>query len=140
VNKRNAEYVRKSTERQIYKSSEKKEKKTRRKQENSLLQGRINSWSYQKPNMGDIEGAQAAQEAQISKAQVSEDYDDSDATKSSSIAVGQEHLFHVTPPHDSYEGYHRYDPHATWTEKEERRVVWKTDLMFLTWICVMVSR
>ena len=41
-------------------------------------------------------------------------------------------------PHETYEGRHRYDPGATWTEQEERKVVWKTDIYLLTWICVMV--
>ncbi|QSZ33005.1 hypothetical protein DSL72_002590 [Monilinia vaccinii-corymbosi] len=35
------------------------------------------------------------------------------------------------PPHESYEGIHRYDPAATWTEREERKVVRKTDLYLL---------
>ncbi|KAL4899365.1 hypothetical protein BDW74DRAFT_115835 [Aspergillus multicolor] len=52
-------------------------------------------------------------------------------------AVGQENLAGVTPPHASYEGHHRFDPTATWTEEEEKRVVWKTDLMLMTWLCLM---
>ncbi|KAL6233621.1 hypothetical protein BDW75DRAFT_251909 [Aspergillus navahoensis] len=52
-------------------------------------------------------------------------------------AVGQENLFGVTPPHESYEGHHRFDPSATWTEGEEKRVVLKTDLMLMTWLCLM---
>ncbi|PYH91607.1 MFS general substrate transporter [Aspergillus ellipticus CBS 707.79] len=54
-----------------------------------------------------------------------------------SIEVGQEHLAGVTAPHESYEGYHRFDPTATWTPKEESRVVMKTDLMLMTFICLM---
>ncbi|RDW72751.1 uncharacterized protein DSM5745_07923 [Aspergillus mulundensis] len=54
-----------------------------------------------------------------------------------SPAVGQENLAAVTPPHESYEGHHRFDPTATWTEDEERRVIWKTDLMLMTWLCLM---
>lgn len=53
--------------------------------------------------------------------------------------VGPEHLADVIPPHESYEGAHRYDPGATWTPKEESALVRKTDLYLLTWICVMVS-
>ena len=40
-------------------------------------------------------------------------------------------------PHDSYEGAHRWDPEATWTAEEEARVVRKTDLRLLTWLCLM---
>ncbi|EEA22377.1 hypothetical protein TMatcc_008181 [Talaromyces marneffei ATCC 18224] len=48
-----------------------------------------------------------------------------------------EDLSEVIAPHPSYEGLHRFDPRATWTAKEERVVVWKTDLFFMSWICVM---
>jgi hypothetical protein len=51
--------------------------------------------------------------------------------------VGREHLSDTVAPHESYEGRHRYDPTATWTEEEERRVVWKTDIYLLSWLCVM---
>ena len=54
--------------------------------------------------------------------------------------VGRENLSDSLAPHESYEGRHRYDPGATWTEQEERRVVWKTDLYLLSWICVMVIK
>lgn len=53
------------------------------------------------------------------------------------VEVGRENLSDAVLPHELYEGLHRYDPGATWTEQEERRVVWKTDLYFLSWICVM---
>jgi len=52
-------------------------------------------------------------------------------------AIGQEHLAGVVPPHESYEGHHRFDPTASWTPEEERRVVWKTDLMLMSWLCLM---
>lgn len=55
-----------------------------------------------------------------------------------SVAVGQEHLATVIPPHESYEGYHRFDVTASWTPQEERRVVMKTDVLLLTWVCIMV--
>jgi hypothetical protein len=55
-----------------------------------------------------------------------------------SIAVGQENLASVTTPHESFEGYHRFDPSASWTAKEERAVIFKTDLLLLSWVCVMV--
>ena len=53
--------------------------------------------------------------------------------------VGRDHLFESLPPHESYEGLHRYDPTATWTVKEEAAVVRKTDLYLLSWICLMVN-
>lgn len=65
-----------------------------------------------------------------------------DVTSSSQISiapVGRENLSDAIPPHESYEGRHRYDPGATWTEAEERKLVWKTDLYLLSWICLMVS-
>ena len=60
------------------------------------------------------------------------------ASHISNVQVGRENLSDAVAPHESYEGHHRYDPGATWTEQEERRVVWKTDLYLLSWICVMV--
>lgn len=53
------------------------------------------------------------------------------------VPVGREHLSEALPPHESYEGVHRWDPNATWTEDEERRVVRKTDLFLLSWLCIM---
>lgn len=52
--------------------------------------------------------------------------------------VGREELADIVPPHESYEGRHRFDPHATWTAEEERRVVLKTDLRLLSWLCLMM--
>ena len=54
------------------------------------------------------------------------------------VPVGQEHLANSLPPHESYEGVHRWDPGATWTAAEEAAVVRKTDLYLLSWICLMV--
>lgn len=59
-------------------------------------------------------------------------------TEDQAIPVGRENLSEALPPHESYEGRHRWDPSATWTEQEERRLVRKTDLYILSWICVMV--
>lgn len=59
-------------------------------------------------------------------------------SQTSLVPVGREHLGDALPPHESYEGRHRYDPEATWTAEEEAKVVRKTDLYLLTWICVMV--
>jgi len=60
------------------------------------------------------------------------------ASQISVARVGRENLSDSLAPHETYEGLHRFDPGATWTEQEERRVVWKTDLYLLSWICVMV--
>ncbi|KAL5341424.1 major facilitator superfamily domain-containing protein [Aspergillus crustosus] len=51
--------------------------------------------------------------------------------------VGQENLAGVVPPHESYEGHHCFDPTASWTPEEEKRVVLKTDLMLMTCLCLM---
>ena len=48
--------------------------------------------------------------------------------------VGRAELAETTQPHETYEGRHRFDPSATWTAEEERRVVWKTDLRLLSWL------
>jgi hypothetical protein len=59
-------------------------------------------------------------------------------SQASVASVGREHLSSTLPPHESYEGRHRWDPQATWTPEEEARVVRKTDLKLLTWVCFMV--
>lgn len=53
-------------------------------------------------------------------------------------AVGRENLHAALPPHVDYEGGHRFDPYASWTAEEEKRVVRKTDIRLLSWLCVMV--
>lgn len=53
------------------------------------------------------------------------------------VPVGRERLSLALPPHESYEGRHRWDPEFQWEESEERRVVRKTDFFLLTWICIM---
>ena len=55
-------------------------------------------------------------------------------------SVGAEHLSKVVPPHESYEGAHRWDPDARWSAQEEKALVWKTDLYLLSMICLMVRR
>lgn len=52
-------------------------------------------------------------------------------------SVGREQLSSVVPPDDLYEGKHRWDPAAEWSKKEERSVVWKTDIRLMSWLCVM---
>ncbi|EAU34147.1 conserved hypothetical protein [Aspergillus terreus NIH2624] len=63
--------------------------------------------------------------------------DEEDIQSSKSPNIGQENLAGVTTPHETYEGYHRFDPTASWTPKEERAVVRKTDMLLLTCICLM---
>lgn len=58
-------------------------------------------------------------------------------TEASDVHVGRNHLADVVPPHESYEGFHRFDPSATWTAEEEQRVVRKTDMYLLSWLCLM---
>jgi len=48
-------------------------------------------------------------------------------------------LADALPPHESYEGYHRFDPAATWTPQEEKKVIRKCDIYLLSWLCLMVS-
>jgi hypothetical protein len=52
--------------------------------------------------------------------------------------VGREELASIVHPHESYEGLHRYDPSASWSVEEERRVVRKTDMRLLAWLCLMM--
>jgi hypothetical protein len=63
---------------------------------------------------------------------------DEENNKSIPANITQGNLASVIPPHESYEGYHRFDPSTTWTAQEERNVVFKTDLMLLSFICLMV--
>lgn len=44
----------------------------------------------------------------------------------------------VVQPHESYEGFHHWDPTMTWTDQEERRAVRKTDFMLLSCLCAMM--
>ncbi|OBT86766.1 hypothetical protein VE02_04216 [Pseudogymnoascus sp. 03VT05] len=60
-------------------------------------------------------------------------------SKISAVRVGRENLSNALPPHEDYEGLHRFDPGATWTPAEEKRVILKTDLYLLSWICVMFA-
>ncbi|KAK3941788.1 major facilitator superfamily domain-containing protein [Diplogelasinospora grovesii] len=40
-------------------------------------------------------------------------------------------------PIAKYEGRHRYDPNATWTELEEKKLVRRLDLRICSWVCLM---
>lgn len=64
--------------------------------------------------------------------------DGSPTSHMSIVPVGRENLSNALPPHESYEGRHRWDPEAVWTEKEEAHLVWHTDLRLLSILCVMV--
>jgi len=68
------------------------------------------------------------------RARVSEDA----VSLKGSTKVGREELADVVAPHETYEGRHRFDPEAKWSLEEERRVVWKTDLRLLSWLCLMM--
>lgn len=59
-----------------------------------------------------------------------------------SSAPSDEHLIagslaDVVPPSPNYEGYDRWDPSLTWSANEEKKVVWKTDLLLLSMLCLM---
>ncbi|KAI4594317.1 hypothetical protein KJ359_008340 [Pestalotiopsis sp. 9143b] len=53
------------------------------------------------------------------------------------VEVGRENIYLSIRPHESYEGGHRFDPYASWSAAEERRVVRKTDIRLLGWLCIM---
>ncbi|RNJ53261.1 hypothetical protein D7B24_002108 [Verticillium nonalfalfae] len=40
-------------------------------------------------------------------------------------------------PIPEYEGRHRYDPTAVWTEKEEKKLVRRLDYRICSWVCIM---
>ncbi|KAJ5566593.1 hypothetical protein N7535_008231 [Penicillium sp. DV-2018c] len=40
-------------------------------------------------------------------------------------------------PIPEYEGRHRYDPDAQWTEKEEKKLVRRIDYRICSWVCMM---
>ncbi len=65
------------------------------------------------------------------------DADAASLSKPSYNLVGRENLAGALPPHETYEGRHRFDPLASWSIAEERSVVRKTDLYLMTWLCVM---
>ncbi|GHJ89331.1 hypothetical protein NliqN6_5733 [Naganishia liquefaciens] len=70
-------------------------------------------------------------------------YDDAvlDKTNSASltdyIPVGREALADKVAPSDAYEGKHLWDPEATWTKGEERKLVRKIDFWLLSVVCIM---
>lgn len=60
------------------------------------------------------------------------------ASLASTAPVGRQNLSDQIPPHDTYEGKHRWDPAATWTHDEEKKLIRKTDFILLSWLCLMV--
>lgn len=84
--------------------------------------------------MADVEATQPKAGSDSGKDAISV-YQDSDGP-----VVGRENIANLVPPHDSYEGKHRWDPLATWTAAEERRVVRKTDLKLLTMLCTQMCQ
>ncbi|KAN0059609.1 hypothetical protein ACQY0O_008177 [Thecaphora frezii] len=56
---------------------------------------------------------------------------------SSTAPTGRSALLSTLPPSEHYESSHRFNPTLSWTRSEESRLVLKTDLMLLSWICLM---
>ncbi|KAL4810080.1 major facilitator superfamily domain-containing protein [Aspergillus unguis] len=50
------------------------------------------------------------------------------------VSGGAQELYEPIP---EYEGRHRYDPNAEWTEKEEKRLVRRLDKRICSWVCLM---
>ncbi|CEJ59615.1 Putative Major facilitator superfamily transporter [Penicillium brasilianum] len=73
----------------------------------------------------------------MDKATIAHVSDVSHISPVSKAQVGRERLFDRLPPHESYEGRHRWDPDMTWTADEERKVVRKTDFYLLSCLCIM---
>ncbi|KAJ5918630.1 hypothetical protein N7466_010622 [Penicillium verhagenii] len=56
-------------------------------------------------------------------------------SQSGAIASGGSAEYYSPVP--GYEGNHRYDPKATWTAKEEQRLVRRLDYRICSWVCLM---
>ncbi|MCJ1372977.1 hypothetical protein MMC20_004203 [Loxospora ochrophaea] len=54
-----------------------------------------------------------------------------------STAQDRNELLDHYEPIEKYEGKHRYDPRAQWTEQEEKRLVRKIDYKICAWVCFM---
>ncbi|KAF5556685.1 tartrate transporter [Fusarium mexicanum] len=50
------------------------------------------------------------------------------------VSGGATELYRPIP---EYEGIHRYDPTAEWTEKEEKKLVRRLDKRICSWVCLM---
>jgi hypothetical protein len=75
----------------------------------------------------------------VASKRVSSDNEQAAASYSSTAPIGRENLSDQVPPHETYEGLHRWDPAATWTPEEEKKLVRKTDYLLLSWLCLMVQ-
>lgn len=73
----------------------------------------------------------------VAKSQAKPSFDTASAS-GSDVQSTSPLLADVIPPHEDYEGHAHWDPTMTWTEKEERRVVWKTDIALLSAVCCMM--
>ena len=62
---------------------------------------------------------------------------DGDIKNTSEEDVQEGGLERYYVPIDSYEGRHRYDPKARWTESEEKNLVRKLDWRICSWCCLM---
>jgi hypothetical protein len=60
---------------------------------------------------------------------------DQKATSADSESVDGLEKYYV--PIDRYEGRHRYDPKATWTEAEEKSLIRRLDIRVCAWCCFM---
>lgn len=84
--------------------------------------------------MGQPEYIEPSTEAAVAQ---STSRQDASSLKGIDASVGRENLSSVVPPDDKYEGRHRWDPTAEWTPEEEKKVVWKTDIRLLSWLCLL---
>ncbi|KAB5585756.1 major facilitator superfamily domain-containing protein [Coniochaeta sp. 2T2.1] len=67
---------------------------------------------------------------------IGSDSDDSHQYVSGEVfAQGGQHQYYE--PIAEYEGRHRYDPAAQWTEAEEKRLIRRLDYKICTWVCLM---
>ena len=62
---------------------------------------------------------------------------DGDAKDTDQEGVLENDLGKYYVPIDSYEGRHRYDPKARWTEAEEKALIRKLDWRICAWCCLM---
>ncbi|MCJ1334415.1 hypothetical protein MMC10_011124 [Thelotrema lepadinum] len=60
-----------------------------------------------------------------------------DSDKADDEESAEDRLWKYYAPIDSYEGKHRYDPKATWTPEEEKRLVRRLDWRICSWCCLM---
>ncbi|KAH9939829.1 major facilitator superfamily domain-containing protein [Amylocystis lapponica] len=95
--------------------------------------------SYELPTL-DAKAAPVVSDSASSIVKVS--LDDGSVEKASPVIVTQNSVFddevlakHFVPP-DNYEGKHRFDPDATWTEAEEKKLVRRIDFRIALFACL----